>query len=128
MDEVPQIEVLESVMADGLALSSSTDLSKKRIGEVTIPPAKLVTVDVEGDSGGDRLTREAGSTRRSGSLMTLGTRSGSAGRSLAMRRGNGGGLPMEHAKDVVHMRRIIVEGHDRIGVVGWCWWEWLSGE
>ena len=35
---------------------------------------------------------------------------------------------MEHAKDVVHMRRRIVEGHDRIGVVGWCWWEWLSGE
>jgi len=60
--------------------------------------------------------------------MTLGMRSRSASRSLAMRRGNGGGLPMEHAEDVVHMRRRIVEGHDRIGMVGWCWWEWLSGE
>jgi len=53
MDEVPQIEVLESIMADSLALSSSTDLSEKRIREVMIPPAKLVTVDVEGDSGSD---------------------------------------------------------------------------
>jgi len=94
MDEVPQIEVLESIMADGLTLSSSTDLSEKRIGEITIPPAELVSVDIEGDGGGDWLTGETGSARRSGSLMTLGTRSGSAGRSLAMRRGNGGGLPV----------------------------------
>jgi len=79
MDEVPQIEALESIVADGLALSLTTDLSKERIGEVTIPPAKLITVDVEGDSGDDWLAREAGSTRRSGSLTTLGTRGGSAG-------------------------------------------------
>jgi len=79
MDEVPQIEVLEPIMADGLALSSSTDLSEKRIGEITIPPAELVSVDVERDGGGDWLVREAGSTRRSGSLTTPGTRSGSAG-------------------------------------------------
>jgi len=90
MDEVPQIEVLESIMADGLALSSSTDLSEKRIGEIMIPPAELVSVDVEGDGGGNWLTREAGSTRRSGSLTTLGTRSWSAGRSLVVRRGDGG--------------------------------------
>jgi len=128
MDEVPQIEVLEPIVADGLALSLSTNLSKKRIREEAIPPAKLIAVDIESNGGGNCLTREARSTRRSGSLTTLGTRSGSAGRSLAMRRGNGGGLPMEHAEDVVHMRRRIVEGHDRIGVVGWCWWEWLSGE
>jgi len=102
MDKVPQIEVLESIMADGLALSSSTDLSEKRIGEVTIPPAKLVTVDVEGDGGGDRLTRETGSTRRSGSLTTLGMRSWSVGRSLVMRRRDGGGFPMKHVKDIVH--------------------------
>jgi len=127
MDKVPQIEVLESIMADGLALSLSTDLSEKRIGEVTIPPVELVSADVEGNGGGDWLTRETGSARRSRSLTTLGTRSGSVSRSLAMRRGNGEGLPMEHAEDVVHMRRRIVEGHDRIGVVGWCWWEWLSG-
>jgi len=118
MDEVPQIEVLESIMADGLALSSSTDLSKKRIGEVTIPPAKLVTVDVEGDGGGDQLTREAGSTRRSGSLTTLGTRSWSTGRSLVVRRRDGGGFPMKHAEDVVHTRRRVIKGHSRIGVVG----------
>jgi len=115
-------------MANGLALSPSADFCEERVREEAISPAELVSVDVEGDGGGDWLTGETGSVRRSGSLMTLGTRSGSAGRSLAMRRGNGGGLPMEHAEDVVHMRRRIVEGHDRIGVVGWCWWEWLSGE
>jgi len=53
VDEVPQIEVLESIMADGLALSLSTDLSEKRIREVTVPPAKLVTIDIEGDGGGN---------------------------------------------------------------------------
>jgi len=41
MDEVPQIEVLESIMADSLALSLSTDLGEKRIGEVTIPLRSL---------------------------------------------------------------------------------------
>ena len=90
MDEVPQIEVLESVMADSLALSSSTDLSEKRIGEVTIPPVKLVTIDVEGDDGGNCLTRVAGGTRRFGGLMTPRMRRGSAGRSLVVRRGDGG--------------------------------------
>jgi len=65
VDKVPQIEVLESVVADGLALSLSTNFSEKRIGEVTIPPAKLVTVDVEGDGGGNWLARKAGSARRS---------------------------------------------------------------
>jgi len=128
MDEVPQIEVLEPIMADGLALSSSTDLSEKRIGEITIPPAELVSVDVERDGGGDWLAREAGSTRRSGSLTTPRTRSGSAGWSLVVRRGDGGRFPMKHAEDVVHTRRGVVEGHVRIGVVGWCWWEWLSEE
>ena len=120
MDKVPQIEVLESVVADDLALSPSTNFSQKRIGEVTIPPAKLVTVDVEGDGGGDWLVRKAGSARRSGSLTTLGTRSRSAGRSLVVRRGDGGRLPMKHAKDIIHTRRRRVEGHVRIGVVGWC--------
>ena len=74
-------------MTDGLALSSSTDLSEKRIREVAISPAKLVTIDVEGDGGDDWLTREAGSTRRFGSLMILRMRSGSTGRSLVMGRG-----------------------------------------
>jgi len=128
MDKVPQIEVLESIVVDGLALSSSTDLSEKRIREITIPPAKLVTVNVKGDGGGDWLVRKAGSTRRSGSLTTLRTRSGSAGRSLVVRRGDGGRFPMEHAEDVVHTGRGVIEGHIKVGVVGWCWWEWLSGE
>jgi len=110
VDEVPQIEVLESIMADSLALSSSTNLSKKRIREVTIPPAKLVTVDVERDGGGDRLTREAGSTRWFGSLTTQRTRSGGAGRSLAMRRGNGGRLAIDHVEGVIETGS-IVEGH-----------------
>jgi len=118
MDKVPQIEVLESIVMDGLALSSSTDLSKKRIREIMISPAKLVTVNVEGDGGGDWLTREAGSTRWFGSLKTPRTRSGSTGQSLVMRRRDGGGFPMNHAEDVVHTRRRVIKGHSRIGVVG----------
>ena len=118
VDEVPQIEVLELIMADGLALSSSTDLSKKRIREATIPPAKLVTIDIEGDGGGDWLTREAGSTRWFGSLTTPRMRGRSMGRSLVVRRGDGGRLPMNHAKDVVHTRGRVIEGHSGIGVVG----------
>jgi len=90
MDKVPQIEVLEPIMADSLTLGPSTDLSEKRVGKITISPAKLVTVNVEGDDGGDCLMRKAGSTGRFGSLMTPGTRSGSAGQSLVMRRGDGG--------------------------------------
>ena len=95
MNEVLQIEVLEPIVADGLALSSSTDLSKKRIREEAISPAKLVTVDVEGDGGGDYLTREAGSTRRFGSLTTPRTRSGSTGQSLIMGRGGWWKTPHE---------------------------------
>jgi len=95
MNKVSQVEILEPVMADRLALSSPTNLSKKRIREEAISPAKLVTIDVEGDGGGDCLTRKAGSTRRFGSLMTPRTRSRSMGRSLVMGRGDGGRLPHE---------------------------------
>jgi len=118
MDEVPQIEVLESIMVDSLALSSPTDLSEKRIGEVTIPPAELITVDIEGDGGGDCLMREARSMGRFGSLTTPRTRSGSVGRSLVVRRGDGGRFPMNHTEDVVHTRGRVIEGHSGIGVVG----------
>jgi len=111
MNKVPQIEILEPIVANGLALSSSTDLSKKRIREEAISPAKLVAIDVEGDVGGNRLTREAGGTRRFGSLTTPRTRSGSVGRSLVIGRGDGGGLPMDHTEDVVHARRRVIEGH-----------------
>ena len=118
MDEAPQIEVLEPIMADSLALSLSTDLSEKRIREVAISPAKLVAVDVEGNGGGNCLTRETGSMRRFGSLTTPRTRSRSTGRSLIMGRGDGGRLPMNHAEDVVHTRGRVIEGHAGIGVVG----------
>jgi len=74
-------------MTNGLTLGPSTDFSEKRIGEITIPPTELVTVDVEGDGGSDCLMREARSTRRFGTLMTPRMRSGSAGRSLVVRRG-----------------------------------------
>jgi len=79
MNKVTQIEILEPVMANGLALSSSTDLSKERIREEAISPAKLVAVDVEGDGRGDWLTREARSMRWFRSLTTPRMRSGSAG-------------------------------------------------
>jgi len=91
-------------MANGLALSLSADFCKERVREEAISPAELVSVDVEGDGGSDWLTREAGSMRWSGSLTTLGTRSGSAGRSLVVRRGDGGRFPMKHAEDIVHTR------------------------
>jgi len=118
MDEVPQIEVLKPITTDGLTLGSSTDFSEKRIGEITIPPTELVTIVVEGDGGGDCLTGEAGSTRRFGSLMTPRTRSGSTGRSLVVRRGDGGRFPMNHAEDVVYTGGRVIEGHSGIGVVG----------
>jgi len=111
MNKVSQIEILEPIVANGLALSLSTDLSKERIREEAISPAKLVAIDVEGDGRGDWLTREAGSIRRFGSLMTPRMRSGSAGRSLVMGRGDGGGLPMNHAEDIVHTGRRVIEGH-----------------
>jgi len=118
MNKVLQVEILEPVVADGLALSSPTNLSKKRIREEVISPAKLVTVDIEGDSGGNWLTREAGSTRWFGSLTTPRTRSRSTGRSLVMGRGDSGRLPMDHTEDVVHTGGRVIEGHARIGVVG----------
>jgi len=81
-------------MANGLALSLSTNFCEERVREEAISPVEFVSVDVEGDGRGDRLTREAGSMRWSGSLTTLGTRSGSVGRSLVVRRGDGGRFPM----------------------------------
>jgi len=111
MNKVVQIEILEPVMVNGLALSSSTDLSKERIREEAISPAKLVAVDVEGDGRGDWLTREAGSMRWFRSLTTPRMRSGSAGRSLVMGKGDGGGLPINHAEDVVHTGRRVIKGH-----------------
>jgi len=121
VNKVPQIEVLEPIVVNGLALSLSTDLSEKRIEKEAISPTKLVAIDVEGDRRGDWLMREAGSTRQFRSLMTPRTRSGSTGRSLIMGRGGGGRLPMNHAEDVVHTRGRVIEGHSGIGVVGWCW-------
>jgi len=118
MDEVPQIEVLEPIMADSLTLGLSTDLSKKRIGEITIPPVELVSVDVERDSGDDWLAREARSMRRFGSLTTPGMRSRSMGRSFVVRRGDGGRFPMKHAEDIIHTGRRVIERHARIGVGG----------
>jgi len=91
-------------MANGLALSPSADFCEKRVREEAISSAELVSVDVESDGGGDWFAREAGSTRRSGSRMTLRTRSWSMGRSLVMRRRDGGGFPMKHAEDIVHTR------------------------
>jgi len=111
VDKVPQIEVLESVVTNGLALSPSADLSEKRIREEAISPAELVTVDVERDGRGDRLTREARSTRWFGSLTTPRTRSGSTGQSLVVRRGDGGRFPMKHAKNIIHTGRRVIERH-----------------
>ena len=127
MDEVPQIEVLEPIVADSLALSSSANLSKKRIREEVISPTELVAVDIEGNGRGDWLTRKAGSRRRFWSLMTPRTRSRSMGQSLVMRRRDGGGFPMNHAEDVVHQEE--ESSKDMLVCCGWWWWwEWLSGE
>ena len=111
MNKVSQVEILEPVVANGLALSSSANLSKKRIREEVISPAELVAVDVEGNSRGDWLTRKARSTRGFRSLTTPRTRSRSTGQNLIMGRRDGGGFPMNHAEDVVHTRRRVIEGH-----------------
>jgi len=107
-------------MVNGLALSPSADFCEERVREEAISPAELVSVDIKGDGGGDWLTRETGSTRRSGSLTTPGMRSGSAGRSLVVRRRDGGGFPMDHAEDVVHTGRRVIERHAD-------WLVWLVG-
>jgi len=111
MNKVSQIEVFESIVANGLALSPFADLSEKGIREEAISPVRFIAIDVKSNGGSDCLMREAGSTRWFGSLTTPRTRSGSTGRSLVMRRGDGGGLAMDHAEDVVHTGRRIVEGH-----------------
>ena len=100
-----------TIMANGLSLSPSTDFSKERVREEVISPVELVAIDVEGDGGSNCLSREAGGMRWFGSLMTPRTRSRSMGRSLVMGRGDGGGLAMDHAEDVVHTGRRVVEGH-----------------
>jgi len=97
-------------MANGLALSLSADFCEERVREKTISPVELVSVDVEGDGGGDQLTREAGSTRWFGSLTTPRTRSGSMGWSLVMGRRNGGRLAIDHAEGVIETGS-IAEGH-----------------
>jgi len=66
-------------MVNGLALSPFADLGEKRVREEVVSPVKLIVIDIEGDGGGDWLTREARSARRFGSLMTPRTRSRGAG-------------------------------------------------
>jgi len=107
-------------MVNGLALSPSADFCKERVREEAISPAELVSIDVEGDGGSNRLARETGSTGRLRSLMTPRTRSRSTGQSLIVRRRDGGGFPMDHAEDVVHTRRRVVKRHDD-------WLVWLVG-
>ena len=111
MNKVPKIKILEPSMANGLALSPFADFGKERVREEAVSPAKLVVVDIEGNGGGDWLTREARGAGQFRSLTTPRTRSGSAGQSFVVRKGDGGRLTMDHAKDVVHARRRIVEGH-----------------
>jgi len=97
-------------MANGLALSPSADFCEERVREEVISPAELVSVDVEGDSGGDWLMREAGSTRWFRSLTTPRTRSGGVGQSLTMRKGNGGRFAIDHVEGVIETGS-IAEGH-----------------
>ena len=98
-------------MTNGLALSLFADFGKRRIREKVFSPAELVAIDIEGDGGGDWLTREARGARQFGSLMTPRTRSGSTGRSLVVGRRDGRGLAMDRAEDIVHTRRKRVKGH-----------------
>jgi len=76
-------------MTNGLALSPFADFGKRGVREKVLPPAKLVAINVEGDGGGDWLMREVRGTRQFRSLTTPRTRSGSAGQSLVVGRGDG---------------------------------------
>ena len=69
----------DTIMTNGLALSPFADFGKRRIREKVFSPAELVVIDIEGDSRGDWLTREARGARWFGSLTTPRTRSRSAG-------------------------------------------------
>jgi len=73
MNEVPKIEILKPIMANGLALSLFANFGEERVRGETVPPAKLVVVDIESDGGGDWLTREAGGAGWFRSLTTLRT-------------------------------------------------------
>jgi len=105
-------------MVNGLALSPSADFCEERVRKEAISPAELVSVDVEGDGGGDCLMREARSTRRSRSLTTLRARSWSAGQSLVVRRRDGGGLSRGCARTYCCPTRGIVLGLSEVGMVG----------
>jgi len=65
--------------------------------------------------------REASGMRRLNAPMRARGRS-TRGNLLAMRRRDGGGLAIDGAGVLIDHRGRIVEGHDRVGVVGWCWW------
>ena len=125
--QIPDVKVLETLP---LLLSTRLDVGQGGVKLEDISPLVGILLVVERERlilVFQRTTREAGRTRRLNAPMRARGRS-MRGDLLAMRRRDGGGLAVDGAEDVVHTGERIIEGHAGIGVVGWCWWEWLSGE
>jgi len=99
LDEVPKIKVFKPIVLNSLALSPFGDFSKKGIREEAVSPVKLVFVGVEGDSGNNRLTREASGARWFGSLLTPRTGSRSTGQRITRSREEAV-FPMDVAKTI----------------------------
>jgi len=125
--QIPDVKILEALP---LLLSAGLDVGQGGVRLEDVSPLVGILLMVESKRFilvFQRTTREASGTRR------LDTPTRARGRStrsdlLVMRRRDGGGLAVDGAKVLINHQGRIVEGHDRIGVVGWCWWEWLSGE
>jgi len=125
--QIPNIKILEALP---LLLSAGLDVGQGGIRLEDVSPLVGILLMVEGERlvlVFQRTTREAGGMRR---LDTPTRARGQNTRSnlLAVRRRDSGGLAVGGTEVLVDHRGRIVERHVRIGVVGWCWWEWLSGE
>jgi len=124
--QIPDVKIFEALP---LLLSAGLNIGQGGVRLEDVSPLVGILLLVEGERlilVFQRTTREASGARR----LNAPTRArGQSVRSglLAMRRRNGGRFAIDYVEGVIETRRII-EGHDRVGVVGWCWWEWLSGE
>jgi len=119
--QIPDVKILEALP---LLLSTGLDVSQGGVRLEDVSPLVGILLMVEGERlilVFQRTTREASGTRRLNAPTRARGRN-TRGNLLAMRRRDGGGLAVDGTKVLIDHRGRIVEGHDRVGVVGWCWW------